>query len=143
MHKSLEMEEYLVKANLRVPFEHRKGTRDGYFEFVYSYRAHFWGFVVKHRGEDDFFIRLLRAHRIYRGGFTDYTREEISALGSLPLWGNSKFHFRVRSVPSLPGVDPKPPLSPILDSTGPTCASLSSIDLSSSSNHGTNPSSVK
>ena len=52
--------------------------------------------------------------RMYREGFTEFTREEISALGSLPLRGNSKFHLKVRS---LPGVNPKPPFSPILDST--------------------------
>jgi len=60
------------------------------------------------------FRYLAAPRRIYRGGFTDFTREGISALGSLPLWGNSKFYLRVRS---LPGVNPKPPFSPILDST--------------------------
>jgi len=38
----------------------------------------------------------------------------ISTLGYLPLWGNSKFYFRVKS---LPGVYPKPPYGLILDST--------------------------
>jgi len=37
-------------------------------------------------------------------------RELIPALGYLPLWGNSKFYFRVRS---LPGVNPTPPFSPV------------------------------
>jgi len=41
----------------------------------------------------------------------------ISALGYLPLWGNSRFHIRVRS---LPGVSPKPPFGLILGSTGDT-----------------------
>ena len=44
--------------------------------------------------------------RIHRGGFTEFTRERISALGSLPLWGNSEFCSRIKS---LPGVDPNPP----------------------------------
>jgi len=52
--------------------------------------------------------------RIHRGGFIELIREVISALGYLPLWGTSKFYLRVRS---LPGVNPKPPFSPILDST--------------------------
>jgi len=55
---------------------------------------------------------LLR--RIYRGAFTEFNREAMSVLGSLPLWGNSEFYVRVRS---LPGVNPKPPFSLILDST--------------------------
>jgi len=38
--------------------------------------------------------------RIYRGGFTEFTREEISAMGSLPLWEDSNFCLRVRIVPS-------------------------------------------
>jgi len=61
---------------------------------------------------------LRTDRRICRGDFTDFSREGISALGSLPLWGTSKFHLRVKGLPSLPGVDPKPPFSPILDSTG-------------------------
>jgi len=52
--------------------------------------------------------------RIYRRGFTDFTLEGIFALGSLFLWGNSKFYLRVKS---LPGVFPKPPFGLILDST--------------------------
>jgi len=32
------------------------------------------------------------SRRIYRGGFTEFTREGISALGYLPLRGNSKFY---------------------------------------------------
>ena len=56
--------------------------------------------------------------RIYRGGFTDSTGGVISALGYLPLWGNSKLYLRVRS---LPGVHPKLPFSHILDSTGSVC----------------------
>jgi len=36
-------------------------------------------------------------------GFPEFTRKGISALGSLPLRCNSKFHLRVRS---LPGVNP-------------------------------------
>jgi len=52
-----------------------------------------------------------KSRQIYQRGFTDFTREEVSALGSLPL---STFYLRVRS---LPGVNPKPPSSPILDST--------------------------
>ena len=55
------------------------------------------------------------SRRIYRRGFTDFSREGISALGSLPLWGYSKFKLRLRG---LPGVHPKPPFSTILDSTG-------------------------
>jgi len=47
--------------------------------------------------------------RIYRRGFTEFTREVISALGYLPVWGNSKFYLRVKS---LPGVNPKFPFSP-------------------------------
>jgi len=39
--------------------------------------------------------------RVYRGGFKDFTREGIHAMGSLPLWGNSKFYLRVRSVPGV------------------------------------------
>jgi len=38
-------------------------------------------------------------HRIYRSGFTEFTREGISALGSLSLWGDSKFYLRVQSLP--------------------------------------------
>jgi len=52
--------------------------------------------------------------RIYRRGFTDFSREGNFALGSLPLWGNSKFYFRVKS---LPGVSPKPVFGLIVDST--------------------------
>jgi len=52
--------------------------------------------------------------RMYRGGFTEFTREVLSALGYLPLWGNSTFYLRVGSLPVL---NPKPPCSPILDST--------------------------
>ena len=52
--------------------------------------------------------------RIYRGGFTEFTREGISAPGSLPLRGNSQFYLRLRS---LPGVNPKPLFGPNLDST--------------------------
>jgi len=59
--------------------------------------------------------RLGLTRRIYPRGSTDFTREGIFALGSLPLWGNSQFDFKVRS---LSGVTPKPPFSPILDSTG-------------------------
>jgi len=48
--------------------------------------------------------------RIYRRGFTELTREGISALGSLPLSGNSKFYLRRRS---FPGVNQsEPPLQP-------------------------------
>ena len=32
--------------------------------------------------------------RSYRGGYTEFTREKIYALGSLPLWGDSKFDFK-------------------------------------------------
>jgi len=39
--------------------------------------------------------------RIYSGGFTEFTREVISALGYLPLWGSSKFYLRVRSLPGI------------------------------------------
>jgi len=52
--------------------------------------------------------------RIYRRGFTDFSREGIFTLGSLPLWGNSKFYLRGKS---LPGVSPKPLFGLILDST--------------------------
>jgi len=55
-----------------------------------------------------------RDRRICRRGFTDSTQKGIFALGSLPLWGNSKFYLGVRSVP---GVSAEPPFSPILDST--------------------------
>jgi len=54
------------------------------------------------------------SRRIYRGSFTEFPREGISALGPLPLWGNSKFYFRVRS---LLKVNPNPPFDPIPDST--------------------------
>jgi len=47
------------------------------------------------------------------GGLTELARERISALPPLSLWGNTKFYLRVRSIP---GVNPKPPVSPILDS---------------------------
>ena len=33
---------------------------------------------------------LVITLRIYLGGFTDFTSDVISALGYLPLWGNSK-----------------------------------------------------
>ena len=66
----------------------------------------------------DRLTRLLHQRRqtgrIYRRSFTDFTRKGIFALGSLPLWGNSKIYLRVRS---LPGINPRPPFSPILDST--------------------------
>ena len=52
--------------------------------------------------------------RIYRRDFTEFFSGVISALGYLPLWGNSRFCLRVRS---LPGVSPKPPFGLILDST--------------------------
>ena len=58
--------------------------------------------------------RLRVYRRIYRRDFTDFTREGIFALGSVPLWGNSKFYLRVKS---LPGVSEKPPYGLILDST--------------------------
>ena len=44
--------------------------------------------------------------RIYRGGFTEFIRKGISALGSLPPWGYNTFNLRIRS---LPRVNPKPP----------------------------------
>ena len=47
-------------------------------------------------------------------GFTEFTREVISAPGYLPLWGNSKFYLRVRS---LPGLTRNPPFSPVLETT--------------------------
>ena len=47
-------------------------------------------------------------------GVSQFTREVISALGYLPLLGNSKFDFSVRR---LPGVSPNPPFSPALDWT--------------------------
>jgi len=47
-------------------------------------------------------------------GFPDFSREGIFVLGSLRLWGNSKFYLGVKS---LPGVSPKPPFGLILDST--------------------------
>jgi len=56
----------------------------------------------------------LPIRRIYRVGFTEFTRKVITALGYLPLWGSSKFYFRVRR---LPGINPKTPFSPIMDST--------------------------
>jgi len=52
--------------------------------------------------------------RTYRRGFADFIQAEILALGSLSLWGNSKFYLRVTS---LPGVSPKSPFGLILDST--------------------------
>jgi len=57
---------------------------------------------------------LFLGRRIYRRGFTDFTREGIFALGSLPLWGNSKCYLRVKI---LPGVSPNPPFGLILDAT--------------------------
>ena len=63
-------------------------------------------------------LPVLPHRRIYRGGFTQFTREGISALGSLLLWGNSTFYSRVGS---LPGVNPNPPSSPILDGMAPVC----------------------
>jgi len=58
----------------------------------------------------------LPRRRIYRGGFTEFPRVIIIALGYLPLWGNSKFYIRVRG---LPAVNPKPSFSYIMDSTVP------------------------
>ena len=53
--------------------------------------------------------------RIYRGGFHRIYPEGNSCAGlPPPLWGNSTFYLRARS---LPGVDPNPFFSPILDST--------------------------
>ena len=40
-------------------------------------------------------LRVFTVRRIYRGDFTEFTREEISALDSLPLWDNSKFYLKV------------------------------------------------
>jgi len=61
-----------------------------------------------------FRIHIIWTRRIYPRGFTGFSREGIFGLGSLPLLGNSKFYFRVKS---LPGVSPKHPFIPILDST--------------------------
>ena len=55
-------------------------------------------------------------------GGTEFIREGISALGSLPFWGNSQFYLRVGSLPLI-GDPPSarvPPCSPIPDSTALT-----------------------
>jgi len=58
-------------------------------------------------------VRLLAnkapSLRMYRRGFTEFTRVVISALGNLHLWGNSKFYLRLRS---LPRVNPRSRLQP-------------------------------
>jgi len=59
-------------------------------------------------------ISSVSYRRIYRGDFTECISGVISALGYVPLWGNSKFYWRVRS---LPGVNAKPLFGPNLDST--------------------------
>ena len=73
-------------------------------------------------------LQTISSRRIYRRGFTDFTREGIFTLGSLPLWGNSKFYLRIKS---LPWVSPKPPFGLILDSTVQelleACASMQQV----------------
>jgi len=66
------------------------------------------------RGLESNLATNRHTRRIYRRGFTEFISRVISALGYLPLWGNSKLYIRVRS---LPGVSPKPAFGLILDST--------------------------
>jgi len=95
------------------------------------------GFVSSLRG----FPTYDPNRRTYRRGFTEIISAVISALGYLPLWDNSEFYLRVRS---LPGVIVKPLFGPSLYSTEcdpnshaqATCIPtrpLSSISFSSSS----------
>ena len=68
----------------------------------------------RRHGEHSPTARQPHSRRIYRRGFTDFSREEIFALDSLPLWGNSKLYLRVKS---LPWVSPKSLFGLFLDST--------------------------
>ena len=65
------------------------------------------------RASIDVTLRVLPVEST-EGGFTELISAVISALGYLPLWGNSKFEFRVMG---LPGVTVKPLFGPNLDST--------------------------
>ena len=58
---------------------------------------------------------LLLPSNLPRGGFTEFISAVISALGYLPLWGNSKLQFRVQNLPRVPL---KLLFGPNLDSTG-------------------------
>jgi len=59
-----------------------------------------------------FFKYLYMSRRIYRGGFTDFTPEGVSALGSLPLWGNSKFYLMLGVYPIFTRGNFETPLQP-------------------------------
>ena len=99
MHKSLEVKEYLAKANAHTcsAIKARKG-RPGKECVFPPYRLLF--------------------RRIHQGYFRELFPNGISALGYFWGWGKLKFSLRVKS---LPGDNPNPPSGAILDPTVVCC----------------------